>query len=363
MEKYNETYIKNYFLSRNWKISREGNLFFYLKPPNELDFPQDFLLEIPKENGNKESFDNYIRRLISDLSEMLPYDSNVDDLKILFSKEHSILRYRVFDSENKDGTISFQKHIDSLEGFKKVLSQAVTFVSTSKPIFGDAKFEVESYLNRCRSLQTEKGSYITKIEIPNDKIYSAISVLETTEINNKLFDVIEYINKEIFETKSKIKLNENYIQDHKEFINFELFHSLKDIYAKTNINNIEYQLSSNSAFRKVETNRVQPKMKFFNSYLKDLKNLLLDVVPLEAVGYIKRLSSPAPKHSKKNEVLIDAEIGNNKETIKIILRSEEYIEAIEAHKNEWPIKIKGKARESKKILTINELEDFEILKK
>ncbi|HRJ36147.1 MAG TPA: hypothetical protein PK610_09170, partial [Flavobacteriales bacterium] len=70
MEKYNETYIKNYFLSRNWKISREGNLFFYLKPPNELDFPQDFLLEIPKENGNKESFDNYIRRLISDLSEM-----------------------------------------------------------------------------------------------------------------------------------------------------------------------------------------------------------------------------------------------------------------------------------------------------
>lgn len=363
MEKFNETYIKNYFLSRNWQIDREGNLFYYFNPPDELNFPKDFHLEIPKDKGNKESFNNYIRRLISDLSEMLPNDSNTDDLKILFSKEHSILRYRVFDSDNQDGTISFQKHIDSLEGFKRVLSQAVTFVSTAKPIFGEAKLEVESYLNICRSLQTEKGSYITKIEIPNDKIYSAISVLETTKVNNKLFDVIEYINQEVFETKIKLKLNENYIQDNKAFINFELFNSLKDIYAKTKINNIEYQLSSHNSFRKIETNRVQPKMKYFNSYLKDLKNLLLNVIPLDAVGYVKRLSSPAPKHSEKNEVLIDAEIGNNKETIKIILKSEEYIQAIEAHKNEWPIKIKGKVKESKKTLTINELDNFEILKK
>ena len=174
MEKYKELYIKSYFTSRNWIIAREGKMFYYFSPPADLNFPQDFLIEIPKSNNNPDSFDNYIRRLITELSEILPNDSNIDDLNILFSKENSILKYRIFDSDNYDGTISFQKHIDSLDIFKKVLSQAVTFATTSKPIFGDAKLEVESYLNRCRSLQTEKGSYVTKIEIPNDKIYSTI---------------------------------------------------------------------------------------------------------------------------------------------------------------------------------------------
>lgn len=94
-----------------------------------------------------------------------------------------------------------------------------------------------------------------------------------------------------------------------------------------------------------------------------MKKILLEVVSLEAVGYVKRLSSPSPKHSTKNEIIIDAEVANNKETIKIILKSEEYLEAVEAHKNEWAIKIKGKARQGKTTLFINELEGFEVIKK
>ena len=363
MMHFKEIFIKSYFASRGWEISREGKLFLYLKPPSDLNLPDDFMLEIPKFETSNNGYDNYISRLILELSEILPNETHIEDLKIFFSKENSILKYRIFDADNLDGTISFQKHIESLEVFKKVLSQAVTFVSTNKPIFGEAKFEVESYLNRCRSLQTEKGSYVTKIEIPNDTIYSTTTKIETSEINNRLFDVIEYVDSEIFEAKSKIEVTENYLSDTKRYINFELLNSIKEIYSKTNINNIEYQLSSNSSFRKIETIKVQPRLKVFNSYLKDLKKALLEIVSLEVIGYIKRLASPSPLHSKTNEITIDAEIANNKETIKIILKSEQYIEAIEAHKNEWPIRIKGKAKQGKNQLTISELEIFEVVRK
>jgi phosphoglucomutase len=84
-------------------------------------------------------------------------------------------------------------------------------------------------------------------------IYSAISRLNTNEVNNKLFDVIEYIDKEILKGNHLIDVTENYIQDLKHLINFELLQSIKEIYSKTNFNNVEFQLSGNSIFRKVET--------------------------------------------------------------------------------------------------------------
>jgi hypothetical protein len=102
-------------------------------------------------------------------------------------------------------------------------------------------------------------------------------------------------------------------------------------------------------------------LQFFNTYLKNIKDILLETVPLEATGYIKRLASPAPLHSKQNEVFIQAEVANTSETIKIILRSEEYIQALEAHKNEWPIRVKGIAKQGKSMLTISDLQDFHIL--
>ncbi|WP_405247708.1 hypothetical protein [Cellulophaga sp. Asnod2-G02] len=362
MNKYKELYIKNYLLNRGWSLEREGNMFSYYSPPTEMGLPIDYRIEIPRLINKRTGFDNYISNLINEIAYLFPNESNIEDLKILFSKENSILKYRIFDADNREGSISFQKHLESLEGFKKVLSKAVIFTATNKPIFGEAKFEVDSYLNRCRSLQTEKGSFVTRLEIPNDTIYSSVSKIDTADVNNKLFDTIEYIDNNIFDAKNIIVVNENYIQDISNILNYELFYEIKNLYFKTKINNIEYQLSSRNKTRKVETERVQNSIPFFNKYLRDLKDLLMEVIPLEAVGFVKKLSSLSPLNSTHNEIILDAEISGNRETIKIILRSDEYIEAIEAHKNEWLISVKGKARQSKNMLIIKELKEFKVLK-
>ncbi|WP_448607181.1 hypothetical protein [Paenimyroides ceti] len=362
MSSYKEKLIKEFLISRNWNLIRSGKLFNYFKPPDYLNLPEGFELEIPIFSKEKIGFDNFIEQTINEIIPILNFEANEDDLRILFSKEHSILRYRIFDADNIDGTISFIKHIDSLDIFKKVLSQAVTFTTTSKPIFGNAKLEVESYLNQCRSLQTEKGSYVTKLEIPNIDIYSTINKIETKTINNKLFDVIEYIDQEIFNTKKIIKISENYIQDVSHILNYELFNSVKELYVKPELNNIEFQLSSTESFRKISTTMVQKRIPYFNKYLREIKKILLELIPLEATGIVKRLSSPSPLRSQKNEVIIEAEVANSKEIIKIILNSEEYIDAIEAHKNEWNIKVKGRAKLSKNMIYVKELDNFEVIK-
>ena len=102
-------------------------------------------------------------------------------------------------------------------------------------------------------------------------------------------------------------------------------------------------------------------MKHYESYLKDFKNILFEVIPFEVIGYVKQLSSNNPLNSHNNEIILDAKKFGVKETIKFHIRSEEYLEAIEAHKNQFPIKIIGKAKQLKTQITITEVEYFEIL--
>lgn len=356
---YKKELILSYFYSRGWKLQREGNLFLYLKPAENSNFDDDFLLEIPKDDKFS-GFETYINRLIDDFSELFPKEVNKDELAILFNRDNAIIKYRIFDNDNANGSIDFGKYINSLDTFQKVLDATVNFSLNKKPMFGEKRAEEKIYQNRCRVLQTEKGSFVTKIEIPNNDIYSTIDEIESQKVNSKLFDVLDFVKKEILSNK-KIEITENYISDNQEFLNYELLKSIKDIYKKSNINNIAYTLNTNTHSREIVTEKALMYMKNYESYLKNFKDILFEVVPFEVIGYVKQLSSNNPLHSTNNEIILDAKKFGVKETIKFHIRSEEYLEAIEAHKNQYPIKIIGKAKQLKTQITITEVDYFEII--
>lgn len=359
MEFYLKENIIDFLTSRNWEIIREGNKFLYLKN-NSLGLPEDFELEIPKEDKNV-AFNNYIERIINEIKYINKNENSIEDIKLLFSKKSSIIKFRVYDNENLNGTIGFENYIESLEFLKKSLSQTVGFVVTKKHIFADAKTETEAYLKHCRTLQTEVGSFITKLEVPNEEIYTTVSLINSEKINNKFLDTINFVSEEIINPKHKVEITENYLSDYSEFINYELLYSIKDIYNKTQFNNIEYQLLSNKLFRKVNTEKVQSRITFFNQYLRELKKMLLKNISVEIVGKVNKLSSLSPLSSNNNEIFLTTYVNYQKEKIKLILKSDQYLEAIDAHKNEKYIKVKGIARQGKTYLSISEIESFQII--
>lgn len=78
-------------------------------------------------------------------------------------------------------------------------------------------------------------------------------------------------------------------------------------------------------------------------------------------GYIKKLYSNNHINSNYNELVLDVRKFGIKMEIKFHLRSEEYKEAIEAHKKHKIIEVSGKAKKLKTIINITELESFCIL--
>lgn len=351
--------ILDYFISKGWKVKTNGQNFIYLEPPKKLDLPKDFLLEIPNDDKLK-GFDLYINRLISDFTNIYP-EINSDELDILFSRNNSIIKYRIFDPENADGSIEINKFIDSVESFKNVLYNAVNFTVNKRAIFGQTKSEANEYLKNCRVLQSEKGSYINRFEIPNKPLHTTFDDIHTENVNNKLFNVLEFVKEEIFVETNRIKFTENYIEDNKEFLNYELLKSIKNIYSRSHISNVEYTLSTKDYTRDIVTEKAQSKIVYFNHYLNELRDSLFELTTFEARGYIKILQSNNPMSSNYNEVVLDAKRLGIKLPIKFHLRIEEYLDAIEAHKEHLEIKVSGKAKEYKTVIHITELETFEII--
>jgi hypothetical protein len=357
---YNYNHIITFLISRGWEESGESNLFRLFIPPKYLELPESYFLEIPKDSQS-EGFDNYIKLLITIIIDLYSSEYNLDDLTSFFISKSSILSFRIADEDTKNGSIKFERFSHSIDSFKKIFSQITTFVSSKKPIFGNADYEVESFLHHCRTLQTEKGSFVTKFEISPEPILTIYDTLKPEDINQRLLDVLDFINYEVFKNPLKKTIDKSYIEGNLAYINVELFAAIRDLYTKAKINNAEFHLNNYYSRKYIETIGVLTKMKSFNSYIHDIKQILLDLVPLEAIGIVKQLSSVAPQTSTKNEVIIEATVANKTEIIKAILESHTYIEAIEAHKNEYKVRIKGYAKEGKTMYSIKKLESFEIL--
>jgi hypothetical protein len=352
--------IVTFLTSRGWSLKEHSNLFHLYSPPSELFLPEDYLLEIPSDPKAK-GFDYYINSILNIISDIYENSLSTDDLDAIFNTNSSILSFRIMDEDTENGSIKFERFSNSIDSFRKIFSQATTFVSSKKPIFGNAEFEAENFLQRCRTLQTQKGSFITKFEIIDIPILSLYNRIETHEINTKLFEIIDFLNQEVFKNQQIHTVDKNYVESNIEYINVELFSAIKELYNKAKINNAEYALNNYNTSKYIETYRILPKINYFNKYIQNIKEVLLELVPLEAVGFIKKLSSISPQTSDKNEVIIESTIANKTEIIKVILDSEKYIQAIEAHKNELKVRIKGFATERKTQYTIKELESFEIL--
>lgn len=351
--------ILDYFISHHWTLASEDKLFLYLKPREKLSLPEDFRLELPKDE-NLAGFNKYIGRFIDSYSQMFP-EYRKDELEVLFSEKVSVIKYRIFDQDNSNGTIGLSKFVTSIDTFKNVLENTASFTVNKKQIYCNTQKEAMEYLQNCRVMQSIKGSFVNRFEVKSKPLFSTFNEVTTDQVNEKLFNVLEFITEDILVNVNRPTITENYIADNVELINYELLSSIKSVYSKSSISNIEFTIDGIGANRSIITEKMSSKLKYFDNYLKNLKLILEELVLFEAIGYATTLNSTDPIKSDRNEVILDGKRFGIKKPIKIYLRSEEYLSIMDAHKNHQPIKISGKIQELKTCINVKELEYFEIL--
>ncbi len=343
--------IKSFLINRNWRQDGSfGQNFDRFYSPQELNLSSNFYLEIPK-IGGKSGFQRYAQGIAEILSEIYLESMTVEDIRHIFSHNESVFSLGIADFDTVNGTIRLDRYRQSIDCLFKVIKNAVIFVATGQPIFGNAKIEVAGYINACRILQTAKGSYVTKLELP----FKQLNLFSEGSVPDKLIEVIEFVNINVVNTPLN-SIDSNYVLANKEYINIELLTSIKNLFKSAEIRDADFTLLTQKSFKKISSRRINEKLNHLEKFIKIVKDILLEEIPLEIIGTIFRLNSKDTQRG--GTIWVETEIAEEKEIVEVILNSDMYLEAVEAHKTENRVRIKGLAKQRRDTYFIGDVEVF-----
>jgi hypothetical protein len=344
--------ITNFLESHGWQKLRQTKLFDIYEPPNRLELPQEFYLEVPNTQQDR-GFKKYMDGIVEILDDVYGEKYTVEDFKTFFASDNSIFSLQIIDPDTKFGTIRLERLKNAFNQVFRSIKQAVVFSVSNQPIFGNAKYEVSQYINFCRGRQTEFGSYIVKFELPENHL----TLLGERSIPNMLFDSIEFLTFISADYDLK-EIDKGFVEQYKEYINIELFEAIIKLYKEAEIQNVYIALDSNKVAKENYYQNIRDQIGKIQLTVKGIKDILLESVPLETRGTIFKLSSK--EIESKGRIWIETDIAEERQIIEVQLSSERYKKAVEAHKNGVEVYVKGIAKQMRNKYVIEDLEAFEI---
>ena len=359
LRNYRLEYLDRFLCSRGWRSAETKGIYQFYAPPKELELPQEYRLEVPKDEQVK-GFNYYIDSVVDVIVDLYDHQVLREDLEVMLTTDNSILSFQIIDYDTKTGTIEFPRLVKSYSACLRVLRDTVSFVSTGLQIFAQAKDETEQFLSLCRGLQTQKGSYVTRIELPNYHMSFLFQEIDTKEIINKTIGAIDFFDKEVLTTNLN-KIDREYVLSNSLFLNIELLTSIKNLLKMANIRKANIRLLNNDIDRNIKFDRINnAKIIHSEQYIKLAKEILLKEEPTEVIGKVVRLYSQAPQSSNKNKIELEAYLGFEKTKVEVVLDSENYQLAINAHGEELTVKVVGMAIQKKDSLYIPQPQSFSV---
>ena len=339
--------IITFLVSRGWDVVNQSAKFIELSPPDEFEINEDFRIYVPV-NIEKVDADEFIENLLEIISDF--YSLTVDDLSVLVKADNSVLKVRLFDKETEEGKISLTRFVELVDRIKQILSDTASFVIDQSVTSTRTPDEVARYLRLCNFMQTEKGSFVAKIQLPSNELIKDKELFDREEvyskdINNKLIEIMSFVNDSILE--GEVNVTEDYLIENESKINIKLLKNIYSFYQKVDVEGIDFSIHNKTTSDTVSNNNIT-KLKLYklNNFVEQIEAHSFEIDNFTFTGLITSLKSKDPD-GLKNHVTYTAFDENMPLVVSANLDSEHYKEAIEAHKLKQNITISGLAKKTK----------------
>jgi len=351
--------IFKFLIGKQWEKISEDEKYIILKAPDNLGFKEPYYLKIAN-NDSIFDFQDYQNRITKIISEI--YDIKIVKLNDLFNEDNTILSLKIYDKDLDNGKIPFNKFEQIIEKFKKILLNNAAFEIIKKVLLENIPNEANLYLNLCKFLNTEKGSLITNIELPKNEIIFESPLfpekqITANEINENLVKVIDFVVNDVF---PKEEFSDQFIDDHKQIINYNLLTEIENFYFHTSLENISFKFLNNESEKVIDSVEItEAKVQNLHVFNNIVRDKIFQEKEVEFFGYIQELKSKDPE-TDKNIIKVVGLIDNLESIVSIKLPSDKYKSAVDAHKTKKKIRIKGKIKEEITQKKMIFLESFEI---
>ena len=356
----NNAQIIRYISNRGWSFQSENIKFNYYRAPENLGFEGIYDIPVPKIETSSD-YQNFLKNTLIILADI--YELSVDELEVIIAENNFVFSIRIHDDETSQGKIGFHRFEELIDGLKDLLVDIASFVLNPKIITSSKPAEAFRYLNYCKFLQTEVGSFVAKIELPSEEIIKEQEIfrneIRASEINSKLISVISYVKNSVFESNGHF--DENHFDENQENLNINLLKDLERIYENTKSENIQFCFSDINDTRKIDTENVyNDRLRNLSNLIKQLDETLNQENQTRLIGRIINLKSSNPE-GNSNEITIGSRLDQMPVKVKAKLSSDHYQQAVDAHKDGRNIKISGILKKMKTQYKFIEVLEFEVM--
>lgn len=350
--------IIDLLLNRGWKNLETKSKFDIYIPPALLNFENTYKLYIYNKFENKE-FEKITNKNIEILAQI--YNEDIDELSSIIIDDRQILSLHINNKNIKNARPTIPFFDVLIHKSKELLQETANFSVIKKAHFFDNYEESERYLNQCNFFKNDKGSLITKIQLPNKEEIREKTLFDPAitgkDINNNLINISSFINDEILGLNN-FEPDDNFLIKHKDCISVNVSNKLKDLYSSIEYSDIEISLKSTKTIKTTIAKELnKEKVNNLSTFSKTVREKIKEISENNVYGKIIQLKSK-DVDSDKNIIIIEGKVKDVKSKISIQLNSKQIKLAADAFKNNKTILINGILEKEKSQYKVVELKDF-----
>jgi hypothetical protein len=353
--------IIDFLQNRGWQIASKDAEGIDMIPPQEFGLPADYRITIPTD-ATKVDFNRYYDNLLQIFTDF--YNLTKDDLDLILNKDETILKVRIYDDSTEKGQISFVRFEGIIERLKAILTDTASFVIDRSVTSTRVPAEAMRYVNKCSFLQTEIGSFITKIQLPKKELIKDSELFERgqifgEEINEKLSKVLTFVNENVFSNQAG-EIDDEYLMENEDKLNLKLLKDIEVLYDKSDLKNIDFSFHSVEESTVVESQNItKAQILKLTEFIELVSSKSIETKEVEIRGKINSLKSKDPDGTRNN-ILLGGIYDDMPVAAAASLASDAYKAACEAHRLKAYVTIKGLAKTTKTRIRFIRIDSFAV---
>lgn len=345
-----------------WTQARQARGLIFFHPPESLGIQGKYSVAIP-EIPSKQGMESILYATANSLTEIYGFSSLIELLNKSASltdlSQPACLVTRFIDPATNQGTMPLSALVSFASNIESGLYRGAKFKLGSSS--NENKMIAKNFANECLFLQTAKGSFVAKVEIPHIILKQAdlfdTQALVSTEVCSSLFSAIQFLNGKILGEVDPFDSPE-VLEDAISLFDLDLLDSLSKVLVDSGMSKIEFSLEIGRQLQTSTTGWLSNEKKLrLKEFVEFIRHELQDEDNLDISGAIVELRSRDPD-SNKNYIRVVSSFQGERTFFSATLSNDQYKLAVDAHKNKTQIRIKGNGTRLKTQVRINRVTEL-----
>lgn len=354
--------VEQFLLYRQWRLIKENDRLRYYRAPETLVSARDFTLSVPLEDESAES-QAVFAQLVHSLSVL--YDLSPEQLRTSLTFPGAVLSIRLEGRDTDGGAMPFTKFEGFIEKLRKSLLDTAAFVLTGLPNIKEISADAIRYVEQCQFLQTEYGSFVAKVQLPEEEPLNGAQLfpehqIPSAEVGERLADVLALVLGPVFHQDERIYEDEFWTES-RQLINVDVLSDISELLAKASAQEVTFTLTGSRIQKVIKSGTLTPiQYSRLARFIHHAKERIDDIVDVDLVGKIFSLRSRDPSRNR-NYIAVQGMMEGRNVVVSVSLSSGDYETALQAHKEKKNVRIKGQAERLKTQYSIVRLDLLKVV--